>query len=70
MLGATPLYALYGYAQPQKGYIAGFVSQIGHKIGYGFSTLVWKYWVCFLEEANTFHNYKKDCHPKPNINYV
>ena len=59
-----------GYMDMSSPKRVGFVSQIGHKIGYGFSTLVWKYWVCFLEEANTFHNYKKDCQPKPNINYV
>ena len=60
-----------GYMDMPSPKRVGFVRHIGHKIGYGFSTLVWKYWVCFLEEANTFHNnYKKDCHPKPNINYV
>ena len=33
---------------PYMGYTVGMCSP---KRGYGFGTVVWKYWVCFLEEA-------------------
>ena len=46
--GLLPNMSYMGMCSPKR---VGFFSHIGHKIWRGSSTLVWKYWVCFLVEA-------------------